>query len=270
MKNLSRLCFITALTLPMIALSNDRPQNTNHWGYSLGLGSLYAPSYLGDDEAQISALPNFRISYGDTFFASLGEGIGYKLALSDNWKIGPIIKYDFGRDETGSNPLTLDEDNTDLLGLGDIEGTPEAGLFIENSFFGITTKVEVRQGIGGHESVVGEASISYQGITRLGRQAIMYSLGPEVKYLSQEYAGRYFNVNAEQSIASGLNQYNIDQEALIMGVKANLIFPHSRHLASIIFANTAELDDTLAQSSLVTERGDKSQTTLGYFLNYTF
>lgn len=271
MKELLLALLVTATALsPSSAFAQDGPPSPEGWQYSVGAGVVYTPTYLGDDDSQVSGIPNVRVAYGEDFFASFGEGIGYNLINQNGFKVGPIVKYDFGRDEDGSNLFGAGDDTTDLIGLDDVDGSIEVGAFVEYEVNSITTKLEARQGIGGHEGLVGEASVHYGGAANVYGQQLLYSLGPELKYTDGDYNKAYFGVNAAQSAASGLAQYNADDATLSYGFSGNLIVLHTEHVSTIFFADYTRLGDTIADSSLVTQRGAEDQTRVGFLINYRF
>lgn len=204
------------------------------------------------------------------FFASLGEGVGYNIISTDHWKIGPIVKYDFGRKEDGSNMLAMGDDTNDLWGLGDVDGTMEVGAYIQYSISPINIKVEMRQGVGGHEGLVGEASFEYSNKINVHGQQLLYALGPQIKYTDSNYNEAFFSVNAVQSASSGLEIYDADGSTLSYGVGGRLIIPHTEHISTVIFANYYKLGDEIANSSLVSQRGSDTQSSIGFFINYNF
>lgn len=270
MNKLSALLIASIMMMSVNSFAQEGSHHEQDWSYSIGVGAVYSPNYLGDDEGQASVIPNVHIEYKDKFFASLGEGIGYNVISNKNWKVGPIVKYDSGRDEEGSNLLGTGDDTNDLIGLGDVDGSVEVGAYLEYTLGPITTKLEVRQGLGGHEGLVGEASIHYGGEANIYGQQLVYSIGPEIKYTDGNYNKAFFGVNATQSAASGLRQYDADDATVSYGIGGNLVIPHTQHVSTIIFADYTKLGNTIADSSLVTQRGSEDQAMFGIFLNYSF
>lgn len=266
------------------AQMGDRPQDTygantygdagdtnNGWTYTVGAGALYAPTYLGDDEYQVSLVPNIRVTYEDKFFASIPEGVGYNVVNNENWRVGPLIKADFGRDDDGEAMFSISGDDTnDLRGLGDVDGTAEIGGFIEYKFRPLTAKFEARQAVSGHEGLVGEASLQYSGKAQFSQIPVLFSVRPEIKFADSNYHEAYFGVNAAQSARSGLAQYNADAGILSYGLGASAVIPHTRNVSTVLVANYSQLGEQSADSSLVTERGDDQQGMIGAFVNYTF
>lgn len=258
------------LFMPVSAMAQDA-KTKEGWSYSVGLGGIYAPTYMGDDENRLSLVPNVRVTYEDKFFASMGEGIGYNVINTNGFKAGPIVKYDFGRDDDGDSTFAVSGDDTnDLNGLGDVDGSVEVGAYVSYEFKPVIGKLELRQGLGGHEGMVGDASLHYKGMTKISNQPLIYSFGPEITYTNDDYNDAYFSVNAAQSRASGLAQYNANDATLSYGVGGNVIIPHTPNISTMVFAKYSQLGDEIADSSLVSQRGDDNQATIGVFVNYSF
>jgi outer membrane scaffolding protein for murein synthesis (MipA/OmpV family) len=270
MNKLSTLLLASAMIMPVQAFAQDGSQHQKGWSYTVSAGAVYSPNYLGDDEGQISAFPSLRVTYEDKFFASLGQGIGYNVINSNGFKAGPIVKYDFGRDEDGSSPFGWGDGTDDLIGLGDVDGSVEIGAYAEYKYRPVTAKIKLRQGMGGHEGLVGEASIHYGGNVNIVGQQVLYSIGPELSYTDGDYNDAYFSVDPAQSVASGLAQYDGDDATVSYGIGGNIIIPHTKRISTLLFADYTQLGDTIADSSLVETRGSDNQFTAGILLNYTF
>lgn len=241
------------------------------WEVTVMAGTVLTPTYLGDDEYQVVAFPNVRVTYSDRFFASLGEGIGYNVINGNGWRIGPLVKYNFGRDEDGSNPLSLSGDDTkDLIGLGDVDPTAEIGGFVEYEHGPFKGKVELRFGAGGHEGFIGEAEVKYSGMHYIGQLPIIYSLGPKIVFGDDKYNSAFFDVNAQQSAASGLSQFDAGAGLISFGIHGSLAVPLSDKMAIVGFAGYDQLTGDVGDSSLVRERGSKDQGSVGILMSYKF
>ena len=203
------------------------------------------------------------------FFASL-EGVGFNLLNQNGFRAGPIAKYDFGRDEEGSNPLGFGNDSDDLKGLGDVDGTVELGGFFEYTFRQFSAKVELRQGVGGHEGLVGEVEVKYNNTFSAFGRPFYYSLGPEISFADENYNSAFFDVSAGQSAASGLSQYDAGAGINTVGFHAALVVPVTEKVSLIGFGGVDQLVGDIADSSLVQERGSETQGVFGVMLNYRF
>ncbi len=239
------------------------------WQVSIAAGTIFAPKYYGDDDYQLNIIPNISVQYDDLFFASI-EGIGLNVVNKNGWRIGPIAKYQFSRDEDGDNLLALGNDTDDLIGLGDVDGTIELGGFAEYSVVNFSGKVEMRQGVNGHDGFVGEAELKYKSTFPAFGTTAYWSLGPELTFGDNKYNSAYFDVDAIQSAASGLAQYDADGGLNSYGIHGSVVMPMTDHISLIGFAGYDRLSGDIADSSLVQERGSEDQAIAGILLNYRF
>ncbi|MFN3700168.1 MAG: MipA/OmpV family protein [Alphaproteobacteria bacterium] len=271
MQKLTASLTIALSLCALSAKSHAQHPSAEGWNFSIGTGTIVSPVYLGDNSYQFMAVPNFRVTYGDKFFASVQEGIGYNYLQNENWRIGPLARYDFGRDEDGRSPFQLNGRKTnDLRGLGDVDGTLELGGFVAYSIHPVTMKVEMLQGIGGHEGFIGSADLSYSGQADISGQAVRYSVGPDIKFAGKKFHETYFGVNASQSAASGLTQYSPDSGVLHYGFGGSAIVPITDNFSAVLFSNYRRLGDEASDSSLVSQRGSSNQFVNGLFVNYNF
>ncbi len=257
------------LMLTVMAASPAAAQDG--WSFSLSSGFAVAPAYLGSDDYLLIAAPDLEVRYSDRFFASLLGGMGYNLINDNGLRLGPILKYDFGRDEDGGNPLRIAGDESDdLRGLGDVDGAFEIGAFLEYSYAGLSAKVEVRQGLGGHEGLVGEVAFKYGGaFPFLGRSAF-FSIGPEAVLGNSSYNSAFFDVDAVQAAASGLSEFDASGGLVTYGFHGSVILPITNRISLVGFGGYDRLGGDAANSSLVRERGSEHQGIFGLLLRYGF
>lgn len=278
--NNTPFAFILASTLALIASAasaadkQDRQPQQPDWQLQAGVGAIYNPAFVGSKDYQLSAIPLISVKYKDEFFASMFDGIGYNVINSDGWKVGPIVKYDFGRQEDGKNPFAISgKDTTALRGLGDVDGTFEVGGFAEYSWEQWSAKVEVRQGIGGHEGLVGDISANYMNdihsLFYTEDLPIYLSVGPHAKLVSSDYNQAYFGVSAAQSARSGLAQYKADGGLLSYGLDASLTMPVNDSISTTLFVGYDRIAGDAADSSLVQRRGSENQVKAGLFVTYS-
>ncbi|QTD57342.1 MipA/OmpV family protein [Parasphingorhabdus cellanae] len=246
----------------------DRVQNEG-WQVSLSAGALYNPIYLGDDDYQVSVFPNLIVQYDDLLTASI-QGIEVNAINSNGFKAGPVARFNFGRDEDGGNPLGLGDGTDDLIGLGDVDFTVELGGFAQYSIGNFSAKAELRQGVNGHKGLVGDAELKYGStFDALGRTG-SFSLGPRITFGDKKYNSAFFDVNAAQSIASGLSQYDAGSGMNSYGFHGSVVVPVSDRISVTGFAGYDRLSGDIADSSLVQERGSEDQGMAGIMLSYRF
>jgi MipA family protein len=269
-QNIAVIAILASLFPASTALAQENLSSGKEWKFNVGGGIMVAPKYMGDDSYGLYAVPSVSITYKDKFFASVEEGVGYNYLINDNWRIGPVARYDFGRDEDGDSIFRIGGDTDDLRGLGDVDGTVELGAFVEYKMDALKFSFDVLQGIGGHESLRGSAEASYNGMTNFYGQPIAYSFGPELQWAGSDYHNAYFGVNSAQSAASGLSQYKADGGFLSYGLGGNMMMPLNERITAITFAKYNHLGDEAANSSLVEERGSEHQGIFGAFITYGF
>ncbi len=228
---------------------------------TVGFGAIQSPRYLGDDESESRLLPGIRVKKGERFEASVNNGVRYALLLNGPWRAGPILNYDFGRDEDASGD--------ELDGLGDVDGTVELGVMLEYRSQHLRTGLDLRQGVsGGHEGLVGEAKLSYLGTFDAFERRGFYSLGPSFKFGDQEYLSTFFDVDAAQSARSGISEYESGGGLFSAGLRATAVLPVNSELGFGGFVSLDRLQGDVSESSIVKEEGESDQLSLGLFLDY--
>lgn len=243
------------------------------WRFFVGAGAMFAPSYEGDDDYRLSILPNFQIAYGERFFASIQEGVGYRVINSDSWRAGPIMKLRFGRDEDGSQPFAVTgDDSDDLLGLGDVDASVELGGFVEFDFGALTLGIEARQAVSGHEGFVADLSARWSGQAQMLDARVFWSVGPRLRIVDDNYNAAYFGVTPAQSVASGLGVFQADGGLHSYGVSSSLIVPLTQDgkWAAVLIGSLDQLEGDAAESPLVQQRGEESQASIGLFISREF
>lgn len=272
MKLQSTLILIASVGMPSAILAGGHTSQDGGLEVTISGGIVSAPSYLGDDDYQTSVFPNITLRYGDRLEASL-RGIEYTAVVGDGWKVGGILGYDSGREEDpdASDFMISGEVSTDLIGLGDVDGTIEVGGFFEYEAGPFAAKLDLRQGIdGGHDGLHGEASVSYRGKFEGMAMPVFFGVGPKITFGDDAYNSAYFDVSAAQSAASGISEYDAGGGINSYGLSANVMVPLSAQTSLIGFVDYEQLTGDVGDSSIVQERGSQDQVRAGVFLNYTF
>lgn len=240
----------------------------------IGAGLLYGPAFLGSRDYQLRAGPNIEVRYKDRFFISVIDGVGFDLIKTDNLRAGPIVKYQQRRKENGSGPFVIAGDRSDALrGLGDVAATAEVGGYVSYRSGAFSAKAEVRKGIGGHDGLIAELGARYSttvGGMKLGNRAVMVSIGPRATIADATYTQAYFGIDATQSAASGLAQFNAGGGLQSYGLGATIVVPVSGNLSAAALGGLDRLSGDAAKSPLVRDRGSRNQRTFGLGLTYRF
>lgn len=261
---------ITVLAvLSAAGVASAQDSQDDGWQVTVGAGGLYAPSYEGDDDYQLSALPSVQVRYGDRFFASVENGVGYNWMNTETLRAGPIGRVRFSRDEDGDKTFAIAGDDTDdLQGLGDVDTSIELGGFVEYDIGALTLGAEARQAVNGHEGFIADVNAEWSGRASGFGPPVFWSIGPRARFVDDSYTSAYFGVDAAQSLASGLPVYEAGGGLHSYGVGASALLPLSEDLAIITFAGYDRFTGDAADSPMVQQRGSENQASVGVFVSY--
>jgi len=268
----SPLLVATIVAISGNAFAQERPTQEG-WRVTVGAGALYAPAYEGDDTYRLSVLPNVQVAYGERFFASVQDGVGYRLVNEPSFRAGPIARLKFARAEDGDQPFAITgEDSDDLRGLGDVDASAELGGFIEYDIGALTLSLEARQAISGHDGFVADLGARWSGRAQILGQDVIWSAGPRLRFVDDTYNAAYFGVTPTQAGASGLAVYQAGGGLYSYGLSTSLIFPLTRdgRWAGVLVGGYDQLEGDAAASPLVEQRGNASQASVGVFVSRQF
>ncbi len=263
---------------PGLPVSAQRPVSPapRAWNLTIAVAPVFAPAWQGSRDQALSIFPDIRLNYRDDMFFSIPDGLGWNLVNRDGWKLGPLVKLRFGRQErTGGSPFLVTGGSTALLGLGDVDLAGEAGGFAQWGFASRKGRIraEVRQGFGGHDGVVADISAGWSD--RFGKPTApwLWSAGVRSTFAGADYGQTYFGVTAAQALATGLPAYRAGSGLISTGANATLTRPlgrAGRDGAVTLFTGYDRLADAAADSSLIRERGRRDQFSVGLSYGYRF
>jgi len=272
--NKTTLILAAGLLLALKVKADDGPPPKPDLNFEVGAGSMYMPAFIGSKTYQLMLVPDLRITYKDDFFASYEDGVGYNLYNSDGWRAGPLMRYEFGRNEDGANPLRVAGPKSNALrGLGNISDTLELGGFADYTWDKWNAKAELLQGVNGAKGFVSNLSLSYAAdishtFYREGPPLIV-SMGPDATLVGGAYNRTYFGVDAKQSTNSGLPRYDAGGGVLKYGLESVLILPVTYKITATLIAGYHRLSGDAAKSPLIRERGTPNQAGIGIFFTYS-
>lgn len=241
---------------------------------TIGFAPVLAPAWQGSTDYALSIFPDIRVNYKDDIFFSVPDGLGWNAVNRNGWKLGPLAKLRFGRNEdNGGTPFLVIGGSDALRGMGDVDLAIEYGGFVQKGFVNnqLRARAEVLQGSGGHEGVVANTNLSWNGMKR--DRSLLYSAGVRATWASSDFTNAYFGVNAVQSAATGLRPFRTGSGLVSAGVNASLTKPlgrFGRDGAVTLFTSYERLGDTVADSTLIRERGERNQFSLGLAYGYRF
>lgn len=257
-------------TLPFAALAQQPGQKPGQqpekgdWEVMLGAGGLFQPDYEGSDDYEVTPLPLLMVNYRDLVFLR-GPMLGANVLTlqgprpGDELQIGPLVRYQFGRDE---------DDNDDLRGMGDIDDAIEIGGFITYSTGPWSTGLTLFRDVSdAHDGLTAEISAGHQ-----------LSLGPKLMLRSEisatwaddNYTQAFYGVTAAQSARSGMQPYSAESGFKDAGITLDLDYRLTESWSITGRVGYKRMLGDAADSPLVKARGSEDQFSTGIFVSYRF
>lgn len=264
---------VHAQAAPGVPTAAQRAQAPRPKAWTLGIGfaPVFAPAWQGSRDQALSIFPDVRINYRDAVFFSVPDGLGWNMINQDGWKIGPLFKFRFRRNESnGGSPFLISGGSIALQGMGNVGFAGEPGGFAQYGWAKNRAKLraEVRQGFGGHSGVVADTSIAWgDRIGTPGTNGLwLYSVGARATFASSDYTNAYFGVTPIQAANTGLPAFRTADGIVSTGLSTSLTKPIGRMGqggAVTLFGGYDRLGDAAADSSLIVQRGKRDQFSVG-------
>lgn len=236
--------FLTSLTVLFLLVSSltaQRPQQPEGWSYSLGMGALVKPKYDGGSDYDFWPIPYFDVKYGESFFFSPAQGLGYRVEAGEGFNFTVAAGFDFGRDE---------EDGDLLRGMGDIDfgilGLAKLGYEWGQNFAQVEYGHEVSGVHGGFEV---KSSFGRKFMIRDWKSII--TLSAFTTYSSEDYLNTYFGVDFQQSLSSGHSTTQFEAGLKDVGVSLNWIRPINDRWSFVGIANYSKFLGDIPDSPIV-------------------
>jgi outer membrane protein len=230
----------------------------------IGLGPVIVLAYEGSDDYKIKSAPLISLRYRDLVQVDnnrirvnvLGSD---SLFYSENFKAGPLVRLDFGRDET---------DSVDLTGLGNVGTSLELGLFASYTMGPARLRIRGQQDVvSGHSGmlVVGDVGVA---IYRSDRLAVTSSLS--ATWADGDYMDSYFSVTAAQSLTSSLAVFDATSSLKNISLAFGANYAVSDQWALVANAGYSKLLSDAKNSPIVAVQGSANQFVGGIFAVYSF
>jgi outer membrane protein len=205
---------------------------------TLRAGVAVSPSYFGSDEYDVGPDLAARIDYV-RFPGGFEYGSSRTVGFRTGWGIQGSFRYIGERKKD------------DIPGLDDVDWTAEAGLGVGYEQRSWRAFADVRYGIIGHNTWVGE----------IGADAIAYPIegltltaGPRLQFGTDNFAQTYFGISAEESAASGLEAYDASGGLLATGLEIG---------ARYLFNERWGVEGAIGYDRLVNDAADSPITRTG-------
>jgi outer membrane scaffolding protein for murein synthesis (MipA/OmpV family) len=254
--------FSEATTMAGDLMDSVLPGVTN---VRIGLGPVLSTDYEGSDHYDVRLAPLISLRYKDIVQVDNNQirvnlfGGSNALFESSNFRMGPLVKIDFGRDE---------DDSPDLTGLGDIGTSFELGGFASYTTGPLRYRVRVRHDVAsGHNGLLGDFDISLAVY-----RSKMLSIGSRIgtTWANGRYMRTYFGINAAQSAASGLAVYTPTSGFKDLQLSIGGEVKVTESWAFIVNGGVQRLMSKVKNSPLVDLRGSPNQFTVGAYAAFAF
>ena len=233
--------------------------------FTIGVGLGAFPQYEGAADYDVLILPSFRGSIAGFDVRSSGPGIELDLLRSRAFDVGPILRYDFGRD-----PASID--NIAVSALPKIDASLNVGGYLQvnipiSSDFRtfLSPRVSVLKGVGtGPGGVLVEPSL---GLLYRGDKWILGS-SISTTFASDVYMDSYFSI-AETS-PSGLTAFSASEGFKDIGVSLFANYKINDAVSASVVGGFRRLIGDAAESPIVSVEGNANQMFISVGLSYSF
>ena len=229
------------------------------WYLTVGATGLVAPNFEGGKKYLLSASPIISLGKAGPAARFVSRNDNISLALVDDGGVRAGL--------TGKLLFSRSSDD-ELNGLDPVRWGGEVGGFFE--FYPtdwLRARAELRHGIRAHDGFVADiAADAFYDVT----PNVRISGGPRVSFASSGYFDAYYGVNAEEAVASGLSEYHPGGGLKSAGLGGAVTWKVTEPMTASLFGEYSRLMGPAADSSLVKERGDRNQFTVGVSTTYRF
>ncbi|MEE2691835.1 MAG: MipA/OmpV family protein [Pseudomonadota bacterium] len=232
------------------------PETTN---LSLGVGPIVRPDYFGSNDYELAADPQAYVKFRNFLFLA-DDGADFALFGFSRFSFGPTIRLVRDREES---------DNSALVGLGDVGRTFEFGGFAATTLLNrYSIRFKVRHGLKtGHRGTIVDASTTAL-LFRYGR--LSTSLTAQASWIGNRYADAYFTVTPEQSLASGLPEYDANAGFRDIGGSFNAYINIGKRWSLNPYFTYNYIFDNIADTPIIALEGDRNQYTAGFHIMREF
>jgi outer membrane protein len=255
---------LAGAVLPGMAWAQDSAQRAApaaDWTVTIGIEGRVMPAFVGSDRYLLAPFPIIDIREAGTprRFSSPRDGLSAAVVTVDRFRFGPTANVALPRRQSS---------DAGLAGLGDVGWTLELGAFAEYwALPWLRTRVEVRQGLGGHHGIVSD--ITADAVVPL-TNALTLSAGPRMTLATADALRPYFGVNAAQSLGSGLPIFEPKGGVRSFGFGVQARQQWSAQWATNLFLEYDRLVGDAARSPIVAGSGSPNQLTVGLGVSYAF
>ena len=223
-------------------------------GFTLGAGVQAKPDYFGAGDSEAGAAFSGELNYlrlgGFTF------GNPDPLFEPRGFGVTGSFRFIGERD---------DDDNEELAGLEDVDAALEIGAGLRYATPVYEVFGNVRYGVVGHESFVGELGAD---VFARPSDRLTLSLGPRALFGDEDYAATYFGVTPDEAVASDFDAFEADGGLVSTGVEFGASYRLSDNWGVDASVNYDVLRSDAADSP-ITEDDESISASIGITRRFT-
>lgn len=222
---------------------------------SLGVGPVFRPDYFGSDDYIFDADPQVFLRVRNFVFFD-DDGADLALFGFSGFSVGPSIRIVGERSE---------DDNPALTGLGTVGTTFELGGFVSTTFVDrFNVRFKVRKGLRtGHRGLIVDA-FGTALLFRRGR--FSSSVSAQATWIGDDYADAFFSVTPQQSLASGLNEFDARSGFRNIGGSLNGYVNLGRKWSVNPYVTYDLVIGNVADTPIIADLGSRNQFRAGFHI----
>jgi MipA family protein len=228
------------------------------WQFRAGVGVMVTPKYPGAENTRTRFMPFPEARYQDWLTINTANGIEVKSAVGEGFSVGASI----GADLTTRRA----KDDARFQGLVDIKAAPVARIFADYSDGDFSVKAALRSRAG-RSSGRGTTLEIDAGYNLIATSSGALTIGFIAVAMDNKYADNFFGISPEQSLNSGLQQFDAKSGVRDTGVYARGVYRLTARWSLIGSIQVSEFASKATDSPVVVE---KRQTSATVFSAYTF
>ncbi len=185
-------------------------EKLHDWKVTIGGGAFFLTEYEGSDEFKILPFPLVSATFGDRVHVD-PRGITVDLFEREGFKAALKGGYELGRQE---------DDSDYLRGLGDVDMGGVVGGSISYQRGPFEIYAELDKTIGGSDGLTGTvgAKVSHR------YKRFVFSGDVSTTWADRNHMEAYFGITPEQSVSSGLPEYEAGAGIKRVDVKASVTY----------------------------------------------
>jgi outer membrane protein len=230
--------------------------------WTLGLGAGFVPDYQGSSDNEAVPFPFAKVYWRTGRYIELaGNKLRANLLANNSFELGPVLRYNAGRD---------DVDNNRVDRLRKIDESVELGGYAAYRFnqwmFALGAVTDVSDG---HDGTLARLKVAYTYLIE-GSRVRNVRFGAYTTYADSSYMDSFFSIDANNASRSGLRIFDAESGLLDLGVDVSVLYEISQEWHLIFAGNYARLLGDAADSPVVDDEGSENQLVLGVVATYTF